>query len=372
MPRSTNLILALVTLVARSPHTRQSNVSRPEEPPVASPLRVTNERPVPGLQAAPLWLPLQCDSRGNVYARISDGPRPFPPVVKISADASEITTFSPEAEPTIRRENATEYAVGPGGEFYFMAGRREEGKQKILFLRYRSDGSLDSTITLDTLLVPLKFAVFSTGDFFITGMTWVNSAKETREPFTAVANRFGNVTRVSLPDDTQPEKPTLISAPEPDSQNPVKSKNERPKSQATQYGDSTHLMDEIGRGEAVAGDDGNVYVYRHTPDNRIYVVQPNGNVLRTLSLRVPWPGYSLQSINVVGGRVAANLYSAEPKDDEPFSVRIALYDALTSEFLYGYSVPRTAGVPACYAPSGMTFLLPDTSSGRVLLRSAAF
>jgi len=346
-----------------------------EVPPTPFPLRLHGQTPLENRGIAPLWLPARCDAAGDVFVRFMDGGKPFPPVVKFSRSGEKLATFSVEAVGPYERETSLDFAVDPGGGFYFVAGRRVEGKYQHVILQFNDDGSLDSTILLDTLFSPLRMAAFKSGEFLVTGMTKSKTIKDIEHPFTAIVKSTGEVHEIKLNGDVSPPEPATGPASPTGAEGAPAPKDGLTAVQRSWQAADQFLMHDIGLGEAVGAEDGNVYLFRLTESPLVYVIQPNGEVLRKLELKVPWPGYGAVNFGVSGGRIILGTQTGAvegPGQKPAGSRRLALYNAETGEFLYAYEIPEQAGALACFAPSGVTFLAADRVNQQEVLQFAPF
>jgi len=365
------VLACLVPNAAQAQHPKATE----EPPPAPFPLRLSGQKPVQNRGVSFLWLPVQCDAAGNVYARLGDGPRPFPPVVKISPQGEELATFSVESAGNYNRNSALDYALGPGYRFYFLTGHRVEKKDQIVVLEFDPDGSLASTITLDTRFVPLKLAAFKSGGFLVSGMSSVKTIEEPRRPFTAVVKSTGEVQEIKLSGDVSPPEAPAESPGPPGTEGTAPPKEIPPAVVNWARGAQQLLMHEIGLGEAVGAEDGNVYLFRLSQTPFVYVIQPGGEVLKRLELKIPWPGYEAVNFGVAGGRIVLDTLipaAQRAPGKQADSRRLALYNAESGEFLYGYEVPEEAGAMACFAPSGLTFLATDKINAHMVLQFAPF
>jgi hypothetical protein len=292
--------------------------------------------------------------------------------VKISPEGERLATFSIISVPGMRRQDAWDYAIAPGGKFYFIAGRRVDGKDQIVILRFNGEGALDSTIVLDTVFLPLKVAPFSSGGFLVSGTTLIKKPDELRRPVTAIVDESGRVKPIVLDDDIPAERAARTVAVEENS--PKSETGQESKVKDRESGSPTNLINDVGLGAAVSADDGNVYLFRATDSPGVYEIDPSGNVLRRLVLKIPWPGFSPSAYKVANGRIAVDAEAPPDPATNRKDVlrRIAVFNAEDGEFLYAYEIPKEAGALGCFAPHGLTFLGPDNNSLRMVLQFAAF
>lgn len=305
-------------------------------------LRVTNVTVVQGMQAKSTWSPLRCDREGNVYLRFYDmAAIRQAPVVRISSDGEDKQEFSLASVPGSQQAEIETFAVAPDGEVGLAVWGPKVDDGKILM--FKSDGTFDSDATIK--MGPrntFQMAIFSNGNLLVSGTKEVGLYGKDQPPisapFTEVLNDAGDLIKeFTLRGDYESPKPS----------DPVFEKSLR--MQPT----------EITLGDAVAGADGNVYLTRHFGDPTVYVIAPDGSVVRKLRLVPASKAQSYSGIHFSsegGGQLAVQFSMAETGSNTSASL-ISTYSAETGQRLMDYEVPHGVGTAlACYNSNGFTFV----------------
>lgn len=315
-------------------------LAQSNSPPVPrSQIRVTRTTVVQGMQASSTWSPLRCDSEGNVYVRFYDISNiGRAPVVRISADGEDKMEFSLAAAPDFGQSSVDAFAVAPDGEVALAIWGPKINDGHILM--FKSDGTFDpdSSIKMGSRNT-FQIAIFSNGNLLVSGTRSIKlygkSEPSVSAPFGEVLNNARDVVKdFTLPGDYKAPKPS-------DAKFEESLKTQPP---------------EITLGDAVAADDGNVYLARHFGDPIVYVIASDGTLVRRLRLEPP-PRAGVYSSSIHyspegGGRLA--IYSKGP--NTPTGL-VSIYDAETGKRAVDYELPRGLGSAlACYSPNGFTFL----------------
>ena len=336
-----------------------------------STLRVYDTISVAGTTSSSLQAPQRCDAEGNVYLQFYQPTNPQSPILRISADGAEKQAFSLASVQDFENAYIDSFTVTPDGAVA-LAVRRQNPKTKLgegYVLRFKSDGTFDrdSAIELGSRN-PFQVAVFSSGNLLISGTQdtrlYGKGEPAVSVPFTEVINQAGDIVKkLTLPGDFKPPKPSDPGFTAKSGEEPA----------------------EITLGDAVSGNDGNIYLTRHSVKPTVYVIASDGSLVRTLKLIPPSPTArqvgGLHYSDVGGGQLAIVYQtfeeSAVPKgqgrERPPVRVQtqiVSIYNAQGGERLADYSVsPGIGGTLACYTPAGFTFL-GSTPQHQLVLKQA--
>lgn len=343
------------------------------------PLRLRDTTIVAGQGSVMITLPAKCDAEGNIYLRGGSGLGNYlaTPLIKLSREGKRAAVFTLGTAPGFDDEATYEdFAVDARGKVYLLAFRRGEGKEDVkqVIVAYDSDGSYDSTIELDALFHSGHLAAFPSGGFLASGerIEEVDGVfRRTGKPFTAVLDRHGKVLKeLALPGDIErEEEKEEPGPPEPADKKPVAAANAEPEPR----GGATRLAAQefdiaFNFGSAAAGEDGNVYLMRAASDPRVYVIAPDGTVVRTLTLAAPSkqsqpsPVFQAAAAKIVVG--FHELESAGKARRDLFVIA----NAETGETLAHYvGTTELGSAVACYTPNGFTFL--GAEAGRMVIRT---
>lgn len=354
-------VLALASLLPLASRAQSSRV--PEYVPKLN-LRVTGVTTVQGLWAGPLMNPLRCDAAGNIYLRLFGGARMVlqSPVTRISADGEQTRTFSLQSVPGFASADVViqTFAVAPDGAVLLGAWGQDPKEKKLggYIFRLRSDGTFDFTINLGPFS-PDQVAVFGNGNLLVSGTKTLRLYGKNEPPVPVAANEVIDdagelIKTITLPDDVEPLKPTDPSFKKDFGVEPG----------------------EITVGNAVTGSDGYVYLMRHTGNPKVYVISPDGSLVRRFELKPPAPG-AMASATVgyspeEGGELLLPFQLQGPRPGgrgvRATGAVILAYSAETGKRLMDYTVPPEIGeAMACYSPNGFTFV-GTTERHQVVLR----
>jgi len=206
-----------------------------------------------------MLLPIKCDKDGRLYLQFMGDP------LAPAEDTKSVTRVSHKAEVDAQFSLASadlgdeyagrDFAIDNDGQVAMLA----ETPAGYTVVRFDKDGKFKSKFNLENRFKAFHLALFKSGDLLIAGTEapTENSPNLGAIPFTAIFDESGKLLKeVSFDDDKQSAK----SAAEGDSRY-VPSGNHNTNRAVT-------------LGEALSGDDGNVYVMRWTSPAIVYVVSP--------------------------------------------------------------------------------------------------
>jgi len=281
----------------------------------------------------PAFNRVACDVAGNLYARgYVPGAKGTEPVEKIAPSGAVVRSFDANTNPQ-DPFSINDFSVTREGGLYLLGWSTEHkhSGSRIYVLRYESDGSLASKtqVTSDEDFFPYHLAVFSSGAFVLTGV----AGKDDNTPFTAVFSPSGNlIAKISEPEDDELRK--AAEAGDPVAHDPKL------------YGNTA-----VGFGVLGTGPDGNVYVMRRTSEALIYVISPNGRVVRKLHIDSSDPAVHPRDLQFSAHGLAVSFTG------EGAATTLRTAD-LNGKEVSTYHTEASAhpGVLACYDSSSLTFL----------------
>lgn len=359
------ILAGLLLVWLPKPCVAQSSSAPAKSPPVTQlTLRLEDTVPVTAVPAAPLEGLARCDGDGNVYLRFDQPADPMgAPVVRISADGEGVKVFSPPPIANLQGAEIDSFSVSPDGSVDLgLWGWDPQAKKGVGYIAtLKDDGSLDHTTKVGAYMEPDQVAGFSSGQTLVSGTRdariYGKDQPAVSVPFTEILDFAGNPAKtLTLPGDFQPAKPGDKDFKAQVYQEPA----------------------EITLGDAESGSDGNVYLMRHTGKPTVYVISPDGALLRTLHLAPPFPsasaGFTIRYGD--GGRLALAFAEFVPglqKAKVFKDMIISVYDAQTGERMVDYLVsPELGGDLVCYTSRGFTFLGRTPQHQLAIQRASAY
>jgi hypothetical protein len=237
--------------------------------------------------------PLKCDADGNLYLRTE--PSGIGAIHKLNSKGERIALFQP-ISPNIKVNAPLSFAISPGGEVYQLISAFE--KTPYVFV-YDKDGSLKSEIKLQTgfLFYPKQIAVFSNGDFLVSGLEYGSNPQDAMWPFTGIFASDGSLRKeLTLKDDQRIHD--MAASGDPKVSAPGLPSSNRA----------------ITSGKVETGADGNVYLMRRLSPAIVYAISPGGAVRR---FEVDPGSQDLlpTSMHIVGSRMAVLFWQPQTRDE---------------------------------------------------------
>lgn len=260
--------------------------------------------------------PIKSDLDGNIFLRALDTSSPGSgPILRIGPDGGKAVQFLVPSGAEL-----TDYAPGTGGELYIMALGPKVPEYKLT--QYFSDGTVKSTTTIESPFRPLQFAVFRSGELLVSGIEEPpqgQSGKSAGKPRIALFSAGGSWIK-----DIAVENDTKLPTPGGNSKDPIA---------------DFDAEIAVSMTDAQTGDDGNIYLNRHTPTGPIFVVTSAGAIARRIPLHPP-KQCQLGSVRVIHGRIVVE-YLQYAQRDQPEILKITKYiyqilDRDTGELLEQY------------------------------------
>lgn len=342
--RSAGILRALTSLLLVASLVQ----SLPGAPPQAIKLRV-KETVLVGQNFGPLLVrtPVKCDAKGNVYVRYYvRRALAALPILRIAPDGKPTGTFNLRAASGFEQATAYDFDVGPRGEVYILAETQPKPKGKLVrsIVRFTSEAKYDSAFELEPFLEAHHLAVFSTGEFLLAGEELSErDGKPTGRPLQAVYDATGRFVReISLPRDIQ-----IASGPDGASQD---------------EGQSLHTLT-----EAVAAEDGNIYLMRRTLNPLVYVVSPAG-LVRRFVVPAPAQGFHPVTLKVSSGKIVIQFNEKERSSSFIQGIYLALDAYRGEKYAEYWDTPDTGNIWACYRPQGFTFVGVNKTNQMTLQR----
>lgn len=262
-----------------------------------------------------------CDAKGNLFAVFSLVGPPAPgqplnfdsmksaPIQRVSPAAKSVTSFPIQPPPDYASAERVSYNVDPQGKLYVLirAFREPPGKAKHVLpdyavLRYNDDGSLDTTVKLDSIpgriFTPFRFAVFSNGWLLVSGPSRL-AETGADEPIAAVFNSFGKFI-------SELDKPlgTASSSASP----------------AASRLPSALPSSAIAASSMTGSPDGNVYLVVPLSPTRVFAISPAGAVVSQFAISPQATGLDASDltfasqVSVVGGTLLAITFDTSPTE----------------------------------------------------------
>jgi hypothetical protein len=310
-----------------------------------SSLSVVETIKITGIDAELLSAKPQCDAEGNFY--LQNDVTFQSPIHKVNLKGEKTADFLPSSSTDLPNlppalAHAETFWVTEDGQLYLhiMASMTEHD-----LLVFGKDGTYKSKVALDngTLWQLKKFAVFSSGDFLITGEKW-QKPEQNYAPFTAIFSSRGTFLKeISLKDDAKIYKTTVDG----DSALVPHSGNNRA----------------IFQGAMATAADGNIYLMRWLSPVVVYAISPGGEVLRRFTVSPGDGGSMPSSMRIAGDRIAI-----EFKNKETQKQMFKVVDLHGKEQAI-YDWPEVDGKPVwlslCYMQNPERFVFLDEEKDRM-------
>ena len=287
--------------------------------------------------------PSKCDADGNLYVRKLAVDRPLlGPVVKIDPDGKRTALFDPAAFSQLALDRADAFSPASDGGLYQIA---QSGilKPRIYVLHFSSDGSPSSPTLLDADFEVYTFAAFGDGNFLVSGVKRdVQNKNDRGRNFTAVFSADGReVAQLSF---QAPQESAKASAGKANTN------------------DAEKAPPGLDLAEAEVGNDGNLYVMRFSSPTLVYVIAPNGKIMKTIKVSSPLPGALPSAFHLSGNRLALSFWNEENQRQT-----VVVADAQTGRKIASYADPTGLGPSfACYSANDGVFTFLKLGEGNEL------
>ena len=288
---------------------------------------------------------IMCDRSGNTYVTVSDptsDDRSDRPLLKFDKSGALQAEFSTSRKSLGFSEYEDHFEPStplPNGGIARIAW----GRPGMYLVRFAEDGKLESRVKLEgppvPTILPYQVAAFASGEILLSGLENCRSVRclGAFKSFTALYSPSGDlIKRLSIPRDDE------IDA-------------------AAEIGDSRYAAGPMFGNRAVSGgrmrlgDDGNVYLMRHTSPAAVYVISSSGDLARTLQIQPPRDGWASVDMQVSGEKIAIEFSDCSSRRCEGSTLTVA--DAKSGKRLTDYS-DDNLGTLACFAAESerLTFL----------------
>ncbi len=315
----------------------------------------------------------KCDADGNLYIRKFAMDRPLlGPVVKIDRDGKRTALFDLGAFSQLGLDRADAFSPASDGGMYRIA---QSGvlKPRIYVLHFSSDGSAASPTRLDADLEVYTFAVFTDGNFLLSGVRRdVQNKNDRGRNFTAVFSADGReLAQLSFPEPKRGPEQESQQGTQQETQGAAKagakSDASGPQRDARKDAQKVTLKDELKSAtmldlaDAEAGGDGNLYVMRASSPALVYVIAPSGKIMQTLKVAAAVRGGVPSAFHVSGNRLAISFWNEEKQ-----SRTMVVADAQTGRKIASYADPAGLGMFACYEANEGVFTFLNLGEGNAL------
>jgi hypothetical protein len=300
-----------------------------------------------GLTASGFMGPLKCDSNSNMYLRSdTDGVRA---IREVNPKGDVVAIFSTNKVPDPNVHYAGQFDVLDGvvHQVIFMSNRADR-----YFVTFNADGTFRSMKSFDINVdwIPYSIQTFPTGQILATGLR--NTAKvDVSFPFTAIFSEDGKFLKeVLLEGDEKITKMGIEGDP-----------------RVTSPGHAG-TNSAIGQGRMELGDDGNVYVLRHTEPAEVYAISAGGSVVHHFKVDSGDPALQPTEMHLAGGRLAI-LFRDKLTKEEIIKVltlegkEVAAYDSPDPDVKGKEKKSLLGPAFVCFSanPERFTFLSTDDS-----------
>ncbi len=215
--------------------------------------------------ATVFYPPLRCDGDGNLYLRTDSGG--VPAIHKLNAKGERVALFEASSNPDLKVDVARYFALeADGGELYELVYPHEINRYVFV---YKSDGTFKSALKLRPgfPFMPKKLAVFSSGQFLISGEEYDADRTAAMWPFTGIFAADGSLVK------------ELELGDEKDLRDMASSGDTR----VARPG-NPHANLAIDNGQAETAADGNAYLMRWTNPAIFYGISPGGEVVHRFTV----------------------------------------------------------------------------------------
>jgi len=290
-----------------------------------------------------LALPVKCDPDGNLYLHERQA-RGGSLLVRVSADGTQITKFDFDSIENLKNAWLSDFSVVEDGEIFGLL--KSGGAYTIA--QFSKDGTFSGKENLSPDLPAniTQLVALHGGTFFVSGTdTGKEDPKLSGAPFNALYDQRGGLLKqVRFRSD---------------------SAKQGKKATADPAGNSNLA---ITLGNAVAGDDGNIYVLRLSSPALVYVVSPSGQPQRRLRVASPTSSAEPISLAVSRGRVA--IVFDDPNAKDASNGRVRVVDSQNGKLVSDYRLSKELGeVLGCFVENTFTFWRADSGLLRIVQAS---
>lgn len=281
-------------------------------------LSTTQTISIKGERATDFVEPAKIDQAGNIYLRYGMSDTSYRPVVKLSSDGRKICSYDVSAVPGHEGAHLRDFSVDVQGNMIALI-RQDDGSSFLLTLD--SQGNFQSSVAVDENIDPFRMAFAGDDTLVLSGR--VPSRLQDRskrfgsEPLVVTTNLEGKILKkVELPGDILPPK--------------LQPGSRLPKTDmAFEEAVAGALMD--------TGVNNNVYLARPGTTGVVYVISPNGSVLRRMPLAIP-SGFILYGLKAHGDELATVTILHSDKGDGTQVMRseLQIYTTGTGALLNSY------------------------------------
>jgi hypothetical protein len=286
--------------------------------------------------------PLKCDDRGDVYFRFPSRGVYFD-VARISSDGSQKATYRFSDDPDLKGASAQDFAIAEGGTIFELVQH-----QGYYVVEFSADGKIKSKMKLvsEAPLNLSQLAALPGGNFFVSGsLVGDKTGHNAGKPFNAIFDSSGNLIRkISFKNDAKasksPKKPDWVGESNP----------------GTYYG------------QTLLGSDGNLYVMRAVSPAIVYVLSPDGSLVRTLRIQTSTKDARPWALLMQGGELAVEFDIPDAKTDSDAIIRVV--NARSGQAVVDYRTTRQISSVACYTRDGFTSIGSDEDMWPTIAQAA--
>jgi len=298
----------------------------------------------------------QCDSSGNIYVRLFDPADPGqarPVLMFDGAGALQAKFASPHLPELQIGQFERPFALLPNGGVAVVDWMYPD----IRVVEFSPDGKVESDVQLDfARFAPQQLAVFPSGELLLSGIADGNRAHPPRyKSFAAIYDHTGHLMkRLTLDGDEEIDRAIEVG-------------DSRYASHGPGWGNLA-----VALGMAATGEDGNVYLVRHTSPTFVYVISSASDVVRKVTVESHAPGDMPLEMQLAKGKIAF-VFDGWTGDRPSGNEKLTVVDTNSGERLEDFE-DGTAGEGffglSCYAPQSGTFTFVSMSDGKVEIATA--
>jgi hypothetical protein len=277
-----------------------------------------------------LFPPWRCDNDGNLYFPTElDGE---PAIRKLNQKGERVALFQTNSSPDIKVNVTADFALVPdGSELYQLVYVPGDSTQHVMV--FKSDGSLKSIVKLDPgfHFSAKRLAIFSSGQFLISGEKQDANYKAAEWPFTGIFAADGTLLKeLKLKDDK--DLHDLAASGDPS---------------VTPPGEASGNL-AIDLGFLQMGEDGNAYLIRWGNPAIVYAISAGGRVVRRFKVAAGESEYRPIAIQLNKNRIAILFWDKQAGDEVMKILDLEGHEVAT------YDAPKGArifegGIGPCFA-----------------------
>jgi hypothetical protein len=299
---------------------------------------------------------LKCGYDGSVYLQILENPENLlhNPVFRISHDGKKTTRFSLRAVPGLENAGTIDFAPGAHGGVFILTTDSKGGFDETYVVGLDEAGGFISKIKLQSRISATQLAVFSTGEFLVSGreQTQGGQGPTPGKAFSGIIESHGQLVKeIELTGDIELKPHTAVTE---------KATAEK------EYGHALSLS------TAEGSNDGRVYLMRFSIEAPIFAISATGEVE---PIKVPVPkGAYLGAVKVDGNKLVAVFIKKRDPQKAPISeVIFSVWDIAAGKMIEEFYGSPDLGIGlVCYRSGEFTFVSSSEDGQNLQLVRASY